>query len=96
MYTFGAPRNGLQDFAVAEKDHLGPGTGSSWRIANKGDTISLVPPILSGQAPFVQVDTGYLISPDDAPVKLPSEINMNPPPPPVIPTFLHHGAPVTH
>ncbi|KAG9119364.1 hypothetical protein FRC07_005630, partial [Ceratobasidium sp. 392] len=48
MYTFGAPRSGLQDFAQAAKDHLGSNTGSSWRIANKGDGVPQVPPVFAG------------------------------------------------
>ncbi|KAG8750515.1 hypothetical protein FRC11_010328 [Ceratobasidium sp. 423] len=77
LYTFGCPRIGYEDFASAVKKHLGPKTGSSWRIANAGDLVPQVPPVNPFPWPrsqFNHLNNGRRISPSVAPVVLPSEI----------------------
>ncbi|KAG9120296.1 hypothetical protein FRC07_004254, partial [Ceratobasidium sp. 392] len=49
-------------------------------IANKGDGVPQVPPVFAGDEAFNHVNTGYLISPDQAPSQLPTEIGTTPPP----------------
>ncbi|KAG8713017.1 hypothetical protein FRC11_013560 [Ceratobasidium sp. 423] len=76
LYTFGCPRIGYEDFASAAKEHLGPETGSSWRIANDGDLVPQVPPKApwTHDSPFNHLDNGYHLSPYDVPVAIPTEI----------------------
>ncbi|QRV98485.1 Lipase (class 3) [Ceratobasidium sp. AG-Ba] len=80
LYTFGSPRNGEDDLAIALRNHLGEKTGNSWRIVNKGDRIPTVPPVIPfSRVDFVHVDTGLMISPDKAPELLDTEIGTKPP-----------------
>ncbi|KZZ98882.1 lipase [Moelleriella libera RCEF 2490] len=84
-YTFGAPRVGSQDWAVANKRVVGLQPGLSWRIANDGDPVPKVPPttLKPTQTDFYHVDSGFLISDKNPPAPIPSEIGG--PPPPVYP-----------
>ncbi|CAE6471404.1 unnamed protein product [Rhizoctonia solani] len=76
LYTFGCPRIGYKDFAEAMRDHLGPHTGSAWRIGNKGDLVTQVPPVTpwTHDSPFNHVNAGYRLYESDKPELLPSEI----------------------
>lgn len=78
LYSLASPRLGEQDFAEALKKCLGQNTGSTWRIANKHDAVPKVPPILPVKGKFNHVDAGYLISPDEPPAQLESEIGKDP------------------
>ncbi|CAE6454700.1 unnamed protein product [Rhizoctonia solani] len=76
LYTFGCPRIGYKDFAEAMREHLGPHTGSAWRIANKGDLVTQVPSVKPWvhDSPFNHVDAGYQLTADAKPEQIPSEI----------------------
>ncbi|CAE6434435.1 unnamed protein product, partial [Rhizoctonia solani] len=76
LYTFGCPRIGYKDFAEAMRDHQGPHTGSAWRIFNKGDLVTQVPPVWpwTDDSLFNHVNSGYQLSTDDKPMRVPSEI----------------------
>ncbi|CAE6434424.1 unnamed protein product [Rhizoctonia solani] len=102
LYTFGCPRIGYKDFAEAMRDHQGPHTGSAWRIANKGDLVTQVPPVTpwTHDSPFNHVDNGYQLSTGNKPVTLPSEIGTLTSGPDVWPpskmTFTPHYATTYH
>lgn len=76
LYTFGCPRIGYKDLAEALRDHLGTHTGSTWRIVNKGDIVTQVPPRTHGtkDSPFNHTDGGYQLGGTNGPESLPSEI----------------------
>ncbi|GJJ14338.1 hypothetical protein Clacol_008602 [Clathrus columnatus] len=84
LYAFGAPRAGLEDFAIPVRDAVHSGDkskGSSWRIVNNNDFVTNVPllPLLSPISdPFIHIDAAYEIYPDKPPERKPSEIGITP------------------
>ena len=83
LYTFGAPRVGRGDFAIAFRAavHSPRCIGSSWGIVNSQDYIPKIPaspPWPISRDPFIHVDDAYKIYPDKIPEALSSEIGTNP------------------
>ncbi|KAF8455622.1 Alpha/Beta hydrolase protein [Kalaharituber pfeilii] len=65
LYTFGCPRIGLLNFGLAIPKHLKlhkATTGSSWRIANRGDLVPEIPPTSESDEIFFHLDVEYKIS----------------------------------
>lgn len=91
IYTFGSPRIGADDFSSTVRDNIKSPTavGSSWRIANDKDVVTLVPPVLGDPHDYVHVDVGWAIFPDKEPQRLDSEIGTHPEPPKDF-SFLNH------
>ena len=83
LYTFGCPRaGGVKDKASWAKNYelalLGH-TGQSWRIVNKDDPVTMVPPVVPiFSSTWNHVDNGYEVSDNDPPKRLPTEIGTKP------------------
>jgi predicted lipase len=92
LYAFASPRLGEQDFAKALKSHLGPNTGSSWRVVNEDDHVPKVPPV-GPLIPslFNHLDTGYHIYARALPSRMETEIGKETSGPLVITDVGAHG-----
>ncbi|KZT04985.1 alpha/beta-hydrolase [Laetiporus sulphureus 93-53] len=79
LYAFGCPRVGgvedniswAQNYKTALDNHM----GQSWRIVNKGDPVTDVPPVIPFISTWNHIDNGYEINPPKA---LPTEIGTQP------------------
>lgn len=82
LYTFGCPRLGGvmkgKDWASQYKIALDNHTGKSWRVVNKYDPVTAVPPVVPLISTWNHVDNGYQISDTDPPEVLPSEVGTQP------------------
>ncbi|KAF5026915.1 hypothetical protein F66182_945 [Fusarium sp. NRRL 66182] len=79
-YTFGAPRVGSDNWANMNAELMEEGEGQMWRIVNRDDLVTDVPPtdILPYQG-FYHVDNGFRIFKDAPPEPIQSERNGPPP-----------------
>ncbi|GJJ14336.1 hypothetical protein Clacol_008600 [Clathrus columnatus] len=84
LYAYGAPRVGLEDFAIAAKGAVHSDAickGSSWRIINNNDlvpNVPLIPLFPFSPNPFIHIDYGYKTYPNKTPELKPSEIGTSP------------------
>jgi hypothetical protein len=76
LYTVGSPRVGAKDFATAFKTALAKGEGTSWRIVNQKDAVTMVPMTINPfeKNPVTHVDIGKKIFADKAPENTGTEI----------------------
>jgi len=86
LYTFGCPRvGGLRNsanWAKNYKEALNHHEGKSWRVVNKDDPCTKVPPGgkpgLPGIRPWNHIDSGYEVDESSPPRPLPTEIDTEP------------------
>ena len=82
LYTFGCPRLGGvmegKDWAGQYENARLNHTGQSWRMVNKYDPVTAVPPVIPWISTWNHVDNGYQVSDDGSPQALPSEVGTQP------------------
>lgn len=82
LNTFGCPRLGglwnNVDWAKHYKTALDDHKGQTWRLVNKYDPVTNVPPVIPLISTWNHVDHGYEVSDSNAPTPLPSEIGTQP------------------
>ena len=82
LYSFGCPRVGGKmnntSWALQYKTALDNHMGKSWRMVNKYDPVTAVPPVVPLISTWNHVDNGYQVSDKNPPEPLPSEIGTQP------------------
>ncbi|KAJ7911965.1 Alpha/Beta hydrolase protein [Mycena leptocephala] len=82
LNTFGCPRLGglwnKVDWAKHYKTALDDHKGQTWRLVNKDDPVTSVPPVIPLISTWNHVDHGYEVSDNNAPTPVPSEIGTQP------------------